>query len=292
MQEQWLRRLQGRMGGLEGYLKQGAERYSTLPSWRCSLAVLYSDMGRVAEARSEFERLAVDQFAVIPRDHLWLHCLTVLAEVCAVLGDDHRAATLYELLLPYADRCVVPGNIHFCAGSVAHYLGLLATVMSRWDDAEMHFDAALERHTHMGARPLLAHTHYARATMLLARRRRTDRRRARDLLEEARALYSDLGMSTYATRAAAQLARPSLATTEAAAVVYPNGLTEREVEVLRLLAAGKSNREIATQLVLSVRTAERHIANIYEKIGARGKVARAVATAYALLQDLTPSPLA
>jgi DNA-binding CsgD family transcriptional regulator len=40
-----------------------------------------------------------------------------------------------------------------------------------------------------------------------------------------------------------------------------------------------------------VRTVERHIANIYDKIGARGKVARAVATAYALLQDLTPSPV-
>src|SRR6266851_3827870 len=183
MQEQWLRRLQGRMGELEGYLKQGAERYATLPSWRCSLAVLYSDQGRVAEARSEFERLAVDEFAVIPRDHLWLHCLTVLAEVCTFLGDDRRAATLYELLLPYADRTVVPGNIHFCAGSVAYYLGLLDTAMSRWDDAEMHFDAALDRHARMNALPLMAHTQYAHAAMLLARGRRSDRHRARELLE-------------------------------------------------------------------------------------------------------------
>jgi LuxR family transcriptional regulator, maltose regulon positive regulatory protein len=61
-----------------------------------------------------------------------------------------------------------------------------------------------------------------------------------------------------------------------------NGLTRREVEVLSLLAAGKSNQEIASILFLSVRTVERHISNIYRKIGASGIVARASATAFAI----------
>ena len=64
---------------------------------------------------------------------------------------------------------------------------------------------------------------------------------------------------------------------------YPHGLTEREVEVLRRLAGGKTNSEIAEELHVSVRTVERHIANIYAKIGARG---RANATAYALTHNL------
>jgi pimeloyl-ACP methyl ester carboxylesterase/DNA-binding CsgD family transcriptional regulator len=64
---------------------------------------------------------------------------------------------------------------------------------------------------------------------------------------------------------------------------YPNGLTEREVEVLRHLAGGKTNGEIAEELFVSVRTVERHVANIYAKIGARG---RANATAYALTHNL------
>jgi pimeloyl-ACP methyl ester carboxylesterase/DNA-binding CsgD family transcriptional regulator len=64
---------------------------------------------------------------------------------------------------------------------------------------------------------------------------------------------------------------------------YPHGLTEREVEVLRHLAGGKTNGEIAEELFVSVRTVERHIANIYAKIGARG---RANATAYALSLNL------
>jgi predicted ATPase/DNA-binding CsgD family transcriptional regulator len=57
------------------------------------------------------------------------------------------------------------------------------------------------------------------------------------------------------------------------------GLSERETEVLRLVARGQSNAEIATELVLSVRTVEKHVANIYAKIGARG---RADAATYAL----------
>ncbi|MEO8287668.1 MAG: tetratricopeptide repeat protein [Chloroflexota bacterium] len=67
---------------------------------------------------------------------------------------------------------------------------------------------------------------------------------------------------------------------------YPDGLTEREVEVLRLIAVGKSNLEIGQELVLSRRTVERHISNIYQKIGSSGKVARAAASAYALRHGL------
>ena len=63
----------------------------------------------------------------------------------------------------------------------------------------------------------------------------------------------------------------------------PDGLTQREVEVLRLIASGQTNSEIAEELVLSVRTVERHIGNIYGKIGARG---RADATAYTLTRGL------
>ena len=65
--------------------------------------------------------------------------------------------------------------------------------------------------------------------------------------------------------------------------VFPDGLTGREVEVLLLLARGKSSREIGEALVLSVRTVERHIANIYLKTDTHG---RAQVTAYALQKGL------
>ncbi|GGN13280.1 pimeloyl-ACP methyl ester carboxylesterase/DNA-binding CsgD family transcriptional regulator [Actinoplanes campanulatus] len=59
----------------------------------------------------------------------------------------------------------------------------------------------------------------------------------------------------------------------------PTTLTPRETDVLRLLAAGDSNTEIARQLGIAVHTVERHLANLYRKIGARG---RTDAVAYAL----------
>ncbi|MGH2588701.1 MAG: LuxR C-terminal-related transcriptional regulator, partial [Dehalococcoidia bacterium] len=61
------------------------------------------------------------------------------------------------------------------------------------------------------------------------------------------------------------------------------GLTAREVEVLRLVAAGKSNRAIAADLFLSERTVDRHVSNIFTKLGVS---ARAAATAYAYEHDL------
>jgi predicted ATPase/DNA-binding CsgD family transcriptional regulator len=74
----------------------------------------------------------------------------------------------------------------------------------------------------------------------------------------------------------ARVARPST-------LPGPDRLTAREIEVLRLLAAGHSNPEIATTLVLSVKTVERHLANLYAKIGARSRVDAAT---YAVTHDL------
>ncbi len=65
------------------------------------------------------------------------------------------------------------------------------------------------------------------------------------------------------------------------------GLSAREAEVLRLVARGLSNDDIARELVLSVRTVERHVANLYAKIGASGRTGRAIATAWAHAHGIT-----
>ena len=53
------------------------------------------------------------------------------------------------------------------------------------------------------------------------------------------------------------------------------GLTDRELEVIERLAAGRTNREIADELVLSVRTVDRHVARIFEKLGVNSRAAAA-----------------
>jgi DNA-binding NarL/FixJ family response regulator len=64
-------------------------------------------------------------------------------------------------------------------------------------------------------------------------------------------------------------------------------LTEREREILRLIGEGIDNREIAERLVLSHRTVERHVSNIYLKLGLEGRAARAAAASYAVRSGLS-----
>jgi DNA-binding CsgD family transcriptional regulator len=79
------------------------------------------------------------------------------------------------------------------------------------------------------------------------------------------------------------LAAPSSRAAAPSASAVPAALSPREAEILHLVAAGKTNREIADALYLSVRTVERHVTNLYAKIGARG---RADATAFAIRHGL------
>ncbi|MGH2715921.1 MAG: response regulator transcription factor [Thermoleophilaceae bacterium] len=64
---------------------------------------------------------------------------------------------------------------------------------------------------------------------------------------------------------------------------YPAGLTDREVEVLRLLAQGRANREIAEALVISEKTAGHHVEHIYAKTGVSTRVGAAL---FAMRHDL------
>jgi DNA-binding NarL/FixJ family response regulator len=89
-------------------------------------------------------------------------------------------------------------------------------------------------------------------------------------LEAAREVFARLG-------AAPDLVRVDSLTRRGASGVA-HGLTARELQVLRLVAAGETNKAIAAELVLSQRTVDRHVSNIYTKLGVSS---RAAATAFA-----------
>ena len=122
-------------------------RQHTATTWRPGLALIYSELGLVQEARVEFEHLAQHDFTDLPRDGLWVTCITYLAEVCTFLQDTARAATLYRLLRPYVGRNVIVGGSVACYGAASRYLGMLAATMARWDEAEQHFQEALAMNT-------------------------------------------------------------------------------------------------------------------------------------------------
>jgi DNA-binding CsgD family transcriptional regulator len=178
-------------------------------------------------------------------------------------------------------------------GAASHALGLLAATLGRWEEAGEHFAGALALHTRIGARPCAARTAAAYAAMLIERmkdeggRMQSEERaeqlaRARELLAFALAEARSLGMTRLAAEAEQAMAdHPASFIPHPSS--FPSGLTPREAEVLRLLATGASNREIADTLVVSVRTVERHLLHVYDKIDARR---RGDAVAYALRHGL------
>ena len=112
--------------------------------------------------------------------------------------------------------------------------------------------------------------------------------RTRVLVGQACSALGDPEPAALETEAARDIFRrlgaaPDLARLETSAAHTPHGLSRRELEVLRLVARGMSNREIATTLVISEHTVARHLQNIYAKLGLSS---RAAATAFAFERDL------
>ena len=133
-------------------------------------------------------------------------------------------------------------------------------------------------HERIGASQLAARTRLEWARVLLARGQPGDSERAESLGESALAIYQSLGMTTWARRAEAMLGRRPPVRSR-----LPGGLTGREAEVLRWVAAGMSNKAIAVELGLSDKTVDRHMSNIFAKIGVRS---RAAATSFAHRQGI------
>jgi DNA-binding NarL/FixJ family response regulator len=131
----------------------------------------------------------------------------------------------------------------------------------------------------MQARPMLAWCREGQARALLALDRPGDRQQAAALLEEVAATAQQLGIHGLGDRADELLMELAAPATPA----WPAGLTGREVQVLRLIAAGGSNRAIAQALFISPNTVLHHVSSIFAKTGVAN---RAEAAAYATRHGL------
>ena len=192
-------RQQGRLKELEVTLTQLlAQQLPSVIGQRIGLTVLYSELGSKAEAQREFAALAAHEFAELPRDQAWLVNIALLAQVCVFLADTQHATTLYEFLWPYRGRTIVGGHISatICIGATSRYLGLLAALLFRWQEAEQHFTDALALNLRLGAQPFVAHTQHEYASMLLVRNQPGDREKALELLHRALATAHELGMKS------------------------------------------------------------------------------------------------
>ncbi len=274
----WIRYDQGRLEEMEPILLEVLHSYPALSVSRPMLAALYGETARADEAGRYLGSLAAGgfDFAVGP---LWASNVILCAITCAPLRDATSAAALYPMIAPYAGQWCFPA-----AGMplevIDHHLGVLATVLGRFDEAEAHFAAAAATHERIGAPAWLARTRLEWARMLLARRQRGDGERARSLAGAAHDGFATIGLVHWAARAA-ELDGPILPGRHGDRL--PGGLSEREAEVLRLVAAGKSNKAIAVELALSPKTVDRHLSNIFAKVGVGS---RAAATSFAHRQGI------
>jgi tetratricopeptide (TPR) repeat protein len=189
-----LRMVQGQVEDREEAIKRYIENFPQIPSMRATLAVLYFRMGRREDAQKEFYKVAAHDFADLPRDASWVITMANLAYVCSYINDVRRAAILYDLLLPFAPRQCVIGLAAIGSGSTLRFLGILATTMSRWEDAVAHFEGALLMNTRIGAIPFVAFTQQEYGIMFMKRGGPGDRQKAHQMFDQALATANEIGM--------------------------------------------------------------------------------------------------
>ncbi len=265
-----IRREQGRLAELAPLTRILASDDRDGSAWRPGLAALLAELGMHDEVKRELRRVredGLDEF----RAGLWVASLTYLADAASAVGDRDLAGLLYPELAPLTGLNVMIGHGVAIYGSGDRYLGMLAATLGDLEGAERHFEAALELNRRMGAQTWLAHTYLEYGRLLL---RTGEPERAAGLLAEAGALGERHGLT------ALQALARSLGPVEPQ---HPSGLSDRELEILRLVARGLSNREIGAELFISEHTAANHIRSILRKTGSAN---RTEATAYAFQHGL------
>jgi DNA-binding SARP family transcriptional activator len=198
-----LRELRGDLDGYQDVIEASLPMFPGYSILECALGAVYCRLGLDDEVRRLLDQLARDDFGQLSRDEDWLVNMSLLGDVVVSLGDRARAEVAYELLRPFGGLNAY-AQMEIGRGAVDRNLGCLATLLGRYQEAEMHFRAAVDMNERMGARPWLARTREDWARMLVDRG--DARERARELLDAALAAYRQLGMAGDAERCSALVA--------------------------------------------------------------------------------------
>ena len=252
-------RLRGDHAAAEEAYERAADRgFEPQPG----LALLWLARGDQAAALAAVDRLQAEPGGPVQRCRL----LPAAIEVLVATGQVDRARDLAVELSGIADAfgceplkaaaAEASGAVELAGGDAAGALPYLRKAQQLWARADAPFDRA-------------------RARVLTGRALAAvgDAETSRRELEAARAAFRQVGARPAADEVDRLLAPDSL----------PSGLTAREAEVLRLVASGRSNAQIAAALVLSEKTVARHLSNIFTKLAVGSRTG---ATAYAFEHGL------
>ena len=192
----------------------------------------------------------------------WPMELVFMTEGALALDDVDAARVLRPLLAEYADMNLFSGTLIAVFGSTERLLARVAALLGDDTTAHRQFETALEMDRRMHA-PVHAAETLAHLAVFLTSRGQADRAAA--MADAARELAVPIGQHRV------------LRTLDALApVAGPDGLSDRELEVLRLLAAGLSNQEIGARLHISGNTAANHVRRILMKTGAANRTQAAM----------------
>jgi DNA-binding CsgD family transcriptional regulator len=227
------------------------------------LALIWLGQGRTDAAATTIRRLLAERQDTRRRVHL----LDAAVEIMLAAGDIETASAAAAELSTFASRVGAP----YLAASAARGRGAVALARGNASAALVDLGEALAGWRALGAPFEGART---RVLVALAHRALGDEDTAALELAGARHTFEELGAGPDVARVDA-LANANSANTKPAS---PSALTDREEEVLALIAGGKTNRAIATSLGISEKTVARHVSNIFMKLDLPN---RAAATAYA-----------
>ena len=220
------------------------------------------------EIASEAAEAILSNRSVNPR--VAIEARAALALLAVINGNQLAAEEHYAGLLGQR------GTMIYTFSSVDRLLGLLSRTIDNGDQAIGHFEDGLTFCQMAGYKPELAWICCDYADMLIERNDQGDRTKANTLFDKSLSISTDLGMRPLMERAVAH--REQAETMPFKASAYPDGLTQREVEVLRLICGGKTDREIGEELFISVNTVGNHVRNILNKTNSAN---RAEAASYA-----------
>ena len=256
-----LHRLRGEFAEAERAYREASQRgHDPEPGF----ALLRLAQGQTAAATGAIRRALDESTDPVRRPRL----LSAYVEIALAGGDVGDARRAADELTEVADRRQAPllcaiashadGAVLLAEDEPHSALSVLRRAWDQWHDVSAPYDAA-------------------RARVLIARACRAlgDDDTAEMEFDAARWVFDELGAAPDLVRVSALSARRRAST--------PGGLTLREVQVLRLVATGKTNRAIAADLFLSEKTVARHVANIFTKLDL---ASRAAATAYAYEHQL------
>jgi DNA-binding NarL/FixJ family response regulator len=240
-----------------------------------NMALLAMDDGDLGRARALFE-----QTLVVKRQLGQPQSIAVgLANLADVLIKSSQWDAAGRALDEAAELAVAIGDPQLI-GILRCNQGNLAARRRRWAQAAAHYEVAIAANQEAG------HPHNAVEAMIGLGRAAAQLGRADEAVRQLRAaeaVAAAIGSPQREAEVRAALADVG----EAGGGALPDGLTGRQAEVLRLLAAGLSNKDIAAELFLSPATVERHLATVYRKLGVGGRVE---AARYALSHGLAGPP--